>query len=98
MAVALALTLGALAVLRTYFMTPDSVLAKVPAGAVWNLVWVVTFAVMGICLAGAVAGAMLPVLIKWWKGDPALMSSPLIATVSDVLGIIIFFTVVTIFF
>jgi magnesium transporter len=98
MAAALALTLGLLAIARTYFLTPDSILAKVPAGAVWNLVWVVTFAVMGICLTGAVVGAMLPILIKWWRGDPALMSSPFIATLSDVLGIVIFFSIVKVFF
>ncbi len=98
MAAALAATLGALAVARTYLLTPDSVLAKVPDGQFWSLVWVVTFAVMGICLTGAVVGAMLPILIKWLRGDPALMSSPAIATVSDGLGIVIFFNVVMLFF
>ncbi len=98
MAAALAATLGVLAVARTYFMTPNSILEKVPPGAIWHLVWVVTFAVMGICLTGAVIGAMLPILFKWWKGDPALMSSPFIATLSDVLGIVIFFNIVKLFF
>lgn len=98
MAAALAATLGVLSVARTYFLTPDSVLAKVPSGAIWNLVWVVTFAVIGICLTGAVIGAMLPILIDWIGWDPALMSSPFIATLSDVLGIVIFFNVVTLFF
>ena len=58
----------------------------------------VTFAVMGICLTGALIGAMLPLVIKWLGGDPALMSAPLIATLSDVLGIIIFFNIVKLFF
>jgi magnesium transporter len=98
MALALAATLGLLAVARTYFLTPNNILSDVPAGKLWQLVWVVTLAVMGICLTGAFIGSMLPIVIKWWKGDPALMSAPLIATLSDVLGIIVFFSIVNVFF
>jgi magnesium transporter len=98
MAAALAATLGVLAVGRTYFLTPNNILTDVPSGMLWQLVWVVTFAVMGICLTGVLIGSMLPILIKWWKGDPALMSAPLIATLSDVLGIVIFFSIVKVFF
>ena len=64
----------------------------------WNLVWLVTISVMGICLTGALIGAMLPLLIKSLGGDPALMSSPFIATLSDVLGIVIYFNIITVFF
>jgi magnesium transporter len=98
MAAALAVTLGLLAIVRTYFLTPDNILADVPSGELWELVWVVTFAVMGICLTGALIGAMLPILIKAIGWDPALMSAPLIATLSDVLGIFIFFTIANAFF
>lgn len=97
-AVALAVALGALSIARTYFLTPNSILADIPPGEFWNLNWVVTIAVMGICLSGAVVGAMLPLLLKWFGWDPALMSAPFIATLSDVLGIVIFFNVVRIFF
>ena len=65
MALALAAALGVLSVARTYFLTPDNILAKSPTGHFWNLYWVVTLAVMGICLTGALIGAMLPLLIKW---------------------------------
>jgi magnesium transporter len=98
MAAALAATLGVLAVARTYWLTPGDVEAKVPDGQFWNLVWVVTFAVMGICLTGALIGAMLPLVIKSIGWDPALMSGPFIATLSDVLGIIIYFSIITVFF
>jgi magnesium transporter len=98
MAAALAVTLGLLAVARTYFFTPHRVLDQVPVGGFWNLVWVVTFSVMGICLTGALVGAMLPLGIKALNGDPALMSSPFIATLSDVLGIIIYFNIIALFF
>ncbi|HYH65146.1 MAG TPA: magnesium transporter [Urbifossiella sp.] len=98
MAAALAVTLGVLAVARTYWLTPADVEAKVPVGKFWDLVWVVTFAVMGICLTGALIGAMLPLGIKSLGLDPALMSGPFIATLSDVLGIIIYFSIIAVFF
>jgi magnesium transporter len=98
MALALAGALGALSIARTYFLTPDSILERVPAGYFWHLNWVVTCAVMGICVTGAVVGAALPLLIKAAGRDPALMSAPLIATLSDVLGIVIFFNIVRGFF
>jgi magnesium transporter len=98
MATALATALGLLSIGRTYFLTPDNILRDVPEGFFWNLNWVVTLAVIGICLTGALVGALLPLLIKALGGDPALMSAPLIATVSDVLGIVIFFKIVNQFF
>ncbi|MBA2224717.1 MAG: magnesium transporter [Thermogemmata sp.] len=98
MAAALAAFLGLLAIARTYFATPNAILEKVPAENFWHLVGVVTGAVMGICMTGALVGAMLPVLIKSVGMDPALMSAPLIATLSDVLGIVIFFQFVRLFF
>jgi magnesium transporter len=98
MAAALALTLGILSVGRTYLGTPHEVVAQVPDGRFAHLVWTVTLSIMGICLTGAVIGAMLPLFIKWVGGDPALMSSPFIATLSDVLGIVIYFNIVAMFF
>lgn len=99
MAAALAATLGLLSVARTHLWTPGNVLEKVlEEHTVWDLAWAVTLSVMGICFTGAIVGAMLPVFIKWIGGDPALMSSPFIATLSDVLGIVIFFNVVAAFF
>jgi magnesium transporter len=98
MAAALAVGLGILSVARTYFLTPDNILSRVPSEHFWNLNWVVTFAVMGICLTGAIIGAMLPLLLNWFGWDPALMSAPFIATLSDVLGIVIFFNIVKILF
>lgn len=98
MALALAAALGVLSVLRTSFLTPESITGKVPGGYFWNMNAAVTLGVMGICLTGAVIGAMLPVLIQALGRDPALMSAPLIATLSDVLGIVIFFTIAKLFF
>jgi magnesium transporter len=98
MALALAGALGVLSVVRTSLLTPDSIMGKVPGGYFWNMNAAVTLGVMGICLTGAIIGAMLPVLIQALGRDPALMSAPLIATLSDVLGIVIFFTITKLFF
>ncbi|HVL14465.1 MAG TPA: magnesium transporter [Gemmata sp.] len=98
MAAALAAGLGLLSVFRSWALTPGSILARIPDPQFWDLTWSVTIAVMGICMTGALVGAMLPILIKKLRGDPALMSSPFIATLSDVLGIVIYFNIVSLFF
>jgi magnesium transporter len=99
MAAALAATLGLLSVARSYFLTPDTILGEVEqAGQFWHLIWSVTLSVMGICVTGAVIGAMLPLGVRWVGADPALMSAPLIATLSDVLGIVIYFQIARAFF
>lgn len=95
---ALAVTLGVLSIARTALFTPDNILTKLPEGYFWQLNWVVTLAVMGICLTGALVGTILPLAINATGRDPALMSTPLIATLSDVLGIFIFFSIVRVFF
>ena len=61
--------------------------------------WTITLAVMGICLTGATVGAMLPLAIKAARRRPRpSCPAPLIATLSDVLGIFIFFSIVRVFF
>lgn len=50
-----------------------------------SLVCVVTF--------GTVAGSMLPFLLRRLGLDPAIASAPLVATVVDVTGLVIYFTV-----
>lgn len=59
---------------------------------------VVFLSLIGCVLFGAVAGSMLPLIIKRSKFDPAVSSSPLIASVVDVCGIWIFFHIATMIF
>lgn len=56
---------------------------------------VVLLSLIGCVVFGAVAGSMLPMIIKSAKFDPAVSSSPLIASVVDVCGIWIFFQIAT---
>lgn len=56
---------------------------------------VVGVTMMLIVIIANLVGSLLPVLLSAMKFDPAVASSPLIATVSDATGLIIYFTVAT---
>jgi magnesium transporter len=93
---ALAATLGILGLFRTYFFTPGTI--NQTPDQLLKLTWVIGISVTLICLWGTLLGAMLPIIIKKLGFDPALMSSPFIATLSDVSGIVIYFNVAWVFF
>ena len=57
----------------------------------WPLVVPVTLICVVTC--GAVTGSMLPLIFKRLGLDPALMSNPFVAGLSDILGIVIYMTV-----
>lgn len=54
------------------------------------------FSVLGIVLWGTFAGAMLPIVLKKLGADPAASSAPFVATLVDVTGIVIYFTVASV--
>ncbi len=63
-------------------------------GEHWPLIaTTVGCSLVGIVLWGSLMGAMLPLLIKKVGFDPATSSAPFIATLVDVTGILIYFTV-----
>ena len=63
-------------------------------GVHWILVaFTVSFALIGVVLWGTLAGSMLPIILKKFGADPAASSAPLVATLVDVTGLIIYFTV-----
>jgi len=53
----------------------------------------VACAVVGCVLWGTLMGAMLPFALRKFGADPASASAPLVATLVDVSGIIIYFTI-----
>ncbi|MNL62857.1 Magnesium transporter MgtE [compost metagenome] len=57
----------------------------------------VAFSLIGIVLWGSLSGAMLPFLLKRIGFDPASASAPAVATLVDVTGLIIYFTVASLF-
>ncbi len=56
----------------------------------------VSCSLIGIVLWGALSGAMLPFLLRKLKFDPATASAPFVATLVDVTGLIIYFTVASV--
>lgn len=53
----------------------------------------VGFALVGVVTFGTLAGSMLPFLLKRLGFDPASASAPFVATLVDVTGLVIYFTV-----
>jgi magnesium transporter len=53
----------------------------------------VGLALIGIVMWGSLAGSMLPFLLRRLGIDPATSSAPFVATLVDVSGLIIYFTV-----
>jgi magnesium transporter len=63
-------------------------------GKHWLLVAVtVSTSLVGIVLWGTLSGAMLPFVLKRLGLDPATSSAPFVATLVDVTGLVIYFTV-----
>jgi len=63
-------------------------------GIYWNLVAAtIFFSLIGIVLWGSLMGSMLPLILKRLKQDPAASSAPFVATLVDVTGIVIYFSV-----
>ncbi len=53
---------------------------------------VVGTGLVGVVLFGTVAGSMLPIILKRLGFDPAVSSTPFVATLVDVTGVLIYFT------
>ncbi|MFY0530254.1 magnesium transporter [Archangium gephyra] len=90
--VALGLFLGLLGILRI-LMWPRAADVYGP-----HYAWVglaVGLSVVGVVMFGTLCGSMLPFLLRRLGLDPATASAPFVATLVDVTGVVIYFTVVT---
>ena len=67
------------------------VMLGTPHGAQFGMV--VAISIILVVLAGTVVGSMLPLLLRRVGFDPAVASSPFVASIVDVTGIILYFTV-----
>jgi magnesium transporter len=89
----LGLTLGMIGFMRIYIWTMFSPIY----GPHWILVGLtVGCALVGVVLWGSLAGSMLPLILKKLGADPATSSAPFVATLVDVTGLIIYFTIAVI--
>jgi magnesium transporter len=75
---------------------------------IWQAIWApygphafvvaatVAFSLVGVVLFGTVSGSMLPFVLRRVGLDPASASAPFVATLVDVTGLVIYFTVASI--
>jgi magnesium transporter len=67
-------------------------------GPHWLLVALsVGFSLIGVVLWGTLSGSMLPIILKKFGADPAVSSAPFVATLVDVTGLVIYFSVSFVF-
>ena len=65
-----------------------------PNGEYWYLVaFTVFISLIGVVMWGTISGSMIPILLKSIKLDPATSSAPFVATLVDVTGLVIYFSV-----
>src|SRR5262249_20602083 len=55
-----------------------------------------SLSLVGVVLWGTLSGSMLPFLLRRFKLDPASASAPFVATLVDVSGLVIYFTVASV--
>ena len=57
----------------------------------------VGFSLLGVVIWGTVSGSMLPIVLKKLGADPATSSAPFVATLVDVTGLVIYFSMAYLF-
>jgi magnesium transporter len=63
-------------------------------GAHWLLLAItVSISLVGVVMWGTLSGSLLPLVLKRLGADPAASSAPFIATLVDVTGLVIYFSV-----
>ncbi len=83
--IALGLVVGVLGFLRAFF-TAD-------AGEALSFAAVVSVSIVGVVTVGSLVGALLPLVIQRVGLDPAVSSTPFIASLSDVVGLLIYLSI-----
>jgi magnesium transporter len=84
------LILGLLGFLQVAVLANFSAIIKIH----WIMIGLtVALSIIGIVLWGTLSGSMLPFILKRLGADPATSSTPLVTTIVDVTGILIYFTI-----
>jgi len=92
----LGLILGIIGVIRVaiWAMVGEQYLHRQPYGPHWPLVALtVGISLVGVVIWGTLSGSMLPFLLRRIGADPATSSAPFVATLVDVTGLIIYFSI-----
>jgi len=88
--------LGAIGVVRVgaWAIVGEQYFHRQPYGPHWPLVALtVGIALVGVVLWGTLSGSMLPFILRRVGADPAASSAPFVATLVDVTGLIIYFSI-----
>src|SRR5947208_16201990 len=88
--------LGTIGVVRVavWAIIGEQYFHRQPYGPHWSLVAItVGIALVGVVLWGTLSGSMLPFLPRRIGADPAPSSAPVLATLVDVSGLIIYFSI-----
>ncbi len=73
-------------------------ISPVMYGPHWLMIaYTVGFSLLGVVLWGTLSGSMLPIVLKKLGADPAVSSAPFVATLVDVTGLVIYFSVALLF-
>ena len=92
----LGVILGVIGVVRVaaWAIVGEQYFHRQPYGPHWPLVALtVGIALVGVVLWGTLSGSMLPFLLRRVGADPAASSAPFVATLVDVTGLIIYFSI-----
>ena len=82
--VSIGLVLGGVGFLRAWFVGDDPNM---------GLAITVATSILAVCTLGTTMGSLLPLAIRRLGFDPAVSSTPFIASLVDVLGLVIYFSV-----
>lgn len=58
-----------------------------------NVALVVALTIIAIVIMAKAIGSLLPIIAEKFGADPAIMASPLITTIVDSLGLIVYFNI-----
>lgn len=89
-------SIGFTRVLLWHFLMSHHIIADLYGPHYFLIAVTIGFSVLGIVLWGTFAGSMLPIVLKKLGADPAASSAPFVATLVDVTGIVIYFTIASI--
>jgi magnesium transporter len=88
--------LGAIGIVRVgaWAIADERYFHHQPYGEHWPLIALtVGIALVGVVLWGTLSGSMLPFLLRRIGADPATSSAPFVATLVDVTGLVIYFSI-----
>jgi len=76
----------------------EAILAYFSKGVGWDVLMVVGLTILIVTVLGGVIGALLPFAARRIGTDPATLSSPMITSIMDLLGVFIYFYIAYLYF